>query len=110
MRVSADMLLTVAQAAAQLAVCAKTLRRAIDRGELPVVRLGETARADRIHPADLENYINKLRRARPTCRSSVVVPLSTWMSHSGDSELSALLDAELHAPKRARSKRSRSVP
>ncbi|MGQ0592380.1 MAG: helix-turn-helix domain-containing protein [Gammaproteobacteria bacterium] len=49
------MLLTVAQAAERLAVCRKTVRRAIDRGDLPVVRLGETRRADRIHPDDLEN-------------------------------------------------------
>jgi excisionase family DNA binding protein len=100
------MLLTVAQAAEMLAVCRKTLRRAIDRGELPVVRLGETARADRIHPNDLENYINKLRRARPTCPSSVVVPLGQWVQAAGDSELSALLDAELHGPKRAKRRRN----
>ena len=99
------MLLTIAQAAQQLAVCAKTLRRAIDRGELPVVRLGETARADRIHPDDLENYINKLRRARPLCPSVNVVEFGSWTSISGDSELSDLLDAELRGPKRASSKR-----
>lgn len=103
------MLLTIAQAAQQCAVCAKTLRRAIDRGELRVVPLGETRRLDRIHPDDVENYINKLRRARPLCRSVNVVLLGMWMSTSGDSELSDLLDAELRGPKRASSKRRSGV-
>ena len=43
--------LTVAECAALLAVDHKTVRRLIDRGELPVLRLGRILRID---PADLE--------------------------------------------------------
>jgi len=42
-------------AAANILDCStKTVRRAINKGDLRVVRLGESARSDRIHPDDLD--------------------------------------------------------
>ncbi|MGH8579935.1 MAG: excisionase family DNA-binding protein [Gammaproteobacteria bacterium] len=46
------MLLTIASAAEQLCVHLRTLRRAIDRGELAVIRCGTSRKSDRIHPQD----------------------------------------------------------
>jgi excisionase family DNA binding protein len=50
-------LLTLAQAAERLSVSTKTLRRIIERGDLPVVRLGPDGKSDRVEKGDLDNYI-----------------------------------------------------
>jgi len=55
------MLLTIKEAAAHLNVSPRTVRKAIDAGALKVVRLTQTRRGDRIHPDDLETYINSNR-------------------------------------------------
>lgn len=52
----AGKLLTVAQAAELSACSTKTLRRAIDAGQLQACRLGQGAKSDRIHPNDLEAW------------------------------------------------------
>ena len=46
-------LLTLDEAAARLQTSRRTLRRAIAEGRLRAVRLGESARSDRIDPDDL---------------------------------------------------------
>lgn len=56
-----EKLLTLRQAAEQCECSPKTLRRAIDAGDLVAVRLGSSSKSDRIHPADLEKY-RQLRR------------------------------------------------
>jgi excisionase family DNA binding protein len=48
-------LLTVVQVAERLAVCEKTVRRLIDRGDLPVLRVGGSIR---IEPAQLEAWLH----------------------------------------------------
>lgn len=50
---AAEKLMTLAQAAEHCACSVKTLRRAIDAGQLAAARLGQGPRSDRIHPADL---------------------------------------------------------
>lgn len=47
--------MTLAEAAERSACSPKTIRRAVDAGQLVAVRLGASARSDRIHPADLED-------------------------------------------------------
>lgn len=49
-------LLTVAEAAERSACSTKTLRRAIDAGQLKVCRLGHSPKSDRVHPADLSAW------------------------------------------------------
>jgi len=60
-------LLTIGEAAARLAVHPRTFRGWLAAGKLPHVRLG--ARAVRIDPADLEDFIERSRqpaeRGRP---------------------------------------------
>jgi len=51
-----ERLLTLAQAADRCECSPKTLRRAIDSGDLVAVRLGEGPKSDRIHPADLNAF------------------------------------------------------
>jgi len=54
-------LLTIKEAATHLNVSPRTVRKAIDSGALKVVRLTQTRWGDRIHPDDLETYINSNR-------------------------------------------------
>lgn len=49
-------LMTLAEAAKQSACSTKTLRRAIDAGQLVACRLGVSAKSDRIHAADLADW------------------------------------------------------
>lgn len=71
------MLLTIRQAAEKLAVSPKTIRRAIDSGRLKVRRLGQSAKSERIHPNDLEAFLDSCLYTReagyggPTSRSVV---------------------------------------
>ena len=57
----ATKLMTVAQAAEQCECCPRTLRRAIDTGQLVAIRLGLGPKSDRIHPDDLEAFWRKAR-------------------------------------------------
>lgn len=58
---AAEQLMTLAQAAEKCACSTKTLRRAIDVGSLAACRLGQGAKSDRIHPADLSVWWAKCR-------------------------------------------------
>lgn len=53
---AAEKLLTFEEAAEQCSCHAKTLRRAQQSGDLLVIRLGSSAKSDRIHPADLAAF------------------------------------------------------
>lgn len=61
----AGKLLTVAQAAELSACSTKTLRRAIDAGQLQACRLGQGAKSDRIHPNDLSAWWAQSRLVVP---------------------------------------------
>ena len=50
-----DQLLTMPQAAERLQVSLSTLRRIIDKGELPIVKIN--SRNVRVRPEDLDTYI-----------------------------------------------------
>lgn len=58
-------LMTLAEAAKQSACSPKTIRRAVNAGELAACRLGESARSDRIHPADLATWWEKSKVQPP---------------------------------------------
>lgn len=62
---SGNKLLTLAQAAELSACSTKTLRRAIDAGKLATVRLGQSAKSDRIHAADLDAWWQRSRYVPP---------------------------------------------
>ena len=65
------MLLRIKEAAVILACSPKQVRKIIDRGEIPVVRLGKTARSDRIDEPDLYEYIhNTKQRIKRTVSTS----------------------------------------
>lgn len=73
---SGNKLLTLAQAAELSACSKKTLRRAIDAGELATVRLGQSAKSDRIHPADLDTWWQRSRYVPPPMQ---VFPKATFI-------------------------------
>lgn len=73
---SGNKLLTLAQAAELSACSTKTLRRAIDAGELATVRLGQSAKSDRIHADDLEAWWQRSRYVSPPMP---VFPKATFM-------------------------------
>ena len=67
---SADpLLLTYGAAGAKLSLSARTIRRLVDAGDLPVVRIGG---AVRIAQADLEAYISGNRK----CRTDAQIPIN----------------------------------
>ncbi|MCU7839736.1 MAG: helix-turn-helix domain-containing protein [Candidatus Thiodiazotropha sp. (ex Troendleina suluensis)] len=57
-----NMLLTKKQAAEQLACSVNTVRRLIDAGKLRVVNVTESTKGERIHPEDLQAYIQEQRQ------------------------------------------------
>lgn len=62
-------LITFPDAAEQCSCSIKTLRRAVIRGDLNIVRLGMSSRSDRIHPDDLKDFVESLRqRGQELCQ------------------------------------------
>ena len=57
-----DRLLTVPEAATIMAISTKQVRRLISSKELPHIRIGTRVR---ITTEDLQNYIARMRQARP---------------------------------------------
>jgi len=53
--------MTLAEAAERSACSPKTIRRAIDAGQLTSIRLGSSAKSDRIHPTDLDDWWGRSR-------------------------------------------------
>lgn len=89
-------LMTISEAAERSACSSKTIRRAIDAGQLAAVRLGKSARSDRIHPVDLDVWWQRSRHtpAFHTIKSARVAPP---LAPSADERIALLL-----APKRHR--------
>lgn len=86
----AGKLLTVAQAAELSACSTKTLRRAIDAGQLKVCRLGQSAKSDRVHPDDLSAWWAQSRYVVP--QFSFPDPTRRLVPHdSADDRLAAML-------------------
>lgn len=87
---AAEKLMTLAQAADRCECSTKTLRRAIDAGELAACRLGQGPKSDRIHPADLNAWWAKCKVR--TCPSpSVPMDTTKLPSASADEQLANLL-------------------
>ncbi|MCU1150998.1 MULTISPECIES: helix-turn-helix domain-containing protein [Stenotrophomonas] len=82
--------MTVAEAAEQSACSAKTIRRAINTGQLTAVRLGSSARSDRIHPADLEDWWRRSQHSPSSTPPSSA--LACPHMPNADERLAALLD------------------
>lgn len=57
-------LLTVPEVAEQLRCSVKAVRRLISAGRLATVRLGLSGKSDRVHPDDLQRYIDLGRACR----------------------------------------------
>lgn len=75
-----DRLLTIDQAAELLQVSAKTVRRAIERGELAAVHVGEPdakVKTWRIRAGDLEAWVERrtTRQRRDSGRSEQIAPV-----------------------------------
>lgn len=59
MQASGEGLVRIRQAASELSISVRTLRKLIRAGELPVIRV--SARLTAVHPGDLREFINKRR-------------------------------------------------
>lgn len=88
------MLLKVKQAAEILACSPKLVRRLIDSGRLKVIRLGESARSDRIDESDLEEFIYDNKSTRGKCQSIKGAASGISTSRSKTDGLSVLLERE----------------
>lgn len=66
-------LMTLAQAAELSACSPRTLRRAINDGQLIAMRLGQSGKSDRIHAADLEAWWQR-SRLRPVADPQPSLP------------------------------------
>ncbi|WP_425604246.1 helix-turn-helix domain-containing protein [Stenotrophomonas sepilia] len=87
-----DKLLTLAQAAEHCACHPRTLRRAIDIGELVACRLGQGPKSDRIHPLDLAAWLDKCR-AKTVCPSpSAPMVTIKLQSDTAEERIARLLD------------------
>ena len=92
-------LLTTAEAAERLSLSERTVRREIDAGRLPAVRIGRTVR---LRLEDIEKLIlSSLSRGAPVCPSKNVVTLGGSVYKSAARRLDALLAPA--PPKRTRS-------
>lgn len=91
-------LLTVAEAAAELAVHPKTVRRLVERGELAAVKVGA---AVRLHPDDLVSFIDAHRTRRPHARREFPRPSVTRAAGTGFAERLRSIQRE-HSPQEAR--------
>ncbi|NMT33768.1 helix-turn-helix domain-containing protein [Stenotrophomonas maltophilia] len=111
-------LMTLAEAAERSACSAKTIRRAIDAGQLVAVRLGGSARSDRIHPADLEDWWERSRQTTAPAPAMSGVTTAPTSPTSADERVAAMLapirtrtngsrmSVEIRTPQRPRSSRS----
>ncbi|MBA0284507.1 DNA-binding protein [Stenotrophomonas maltophilia] len=85
-------LMTLAQAAEHCACHPRTLRRAIDNGELAACRLGQGPKSDRIHPVDLAAWLDKCR-AKTLCQSpSVPTATIKLQLDTAEERIARLLD------------------
>lgn len=85
-----DQLMTLSQAAEKCACSPKTIRRAVDAGQLSACRLGESARSDRIHPADLALWWGKCK-VRVCPSPSVRMDITKLPLVSAEEQLANLL-------------------
>lgn|GEM_PF-2810700 len=86
-------LMTLAQAAEHCACHPRTLRRAIDIGELMACRLGQGKKSDRIHPVDLAAWLEKCR-AKTLCPSpSAQMVTIKLQSDTVEERIAKLLDS-----------------
>jgi hypothetical protein len=74
-----ESLLTFQQAAERSGCCPKMLRRAVSSGDLAVIRLGSSAKSDRIHPDDLAAFWASRRYAAPPSPTIKVAPIKSTL-------------------------------
>lgn len=98
-----DPLLKVRDAAKQLNVNYKTIRRLISEGEILVIRTSEHTHGDRIEPSELESFMMRRRESREDTEDSAWLPSSAvtyGTSRSVSQDLDGTLDALLNQHKR----------
>lgn len=103
------MLIKIKEAADQLAICPKQVRKLIDSGRLQVVPCGTSSRGDRIDEADIQEFINENKQRKKKCQSISAEIAITSLSRSTVNGLEELLDKELRGNKPRNSKQN-SVP
>jgi len=94
----ADKLMTLAQAAELCACHPRTLRRAINDGQLTAMRLGQGAKSDRVHAADLQAWWQRSRYVPPSMPAPPKVAFTKPLTSSAEDRI-----AELLATKRTKS-------
>ncbi|MGY5942913.1 helix-turn-helix domain-containing protein [Stenotrophomonas forensis] len=87
-------LLTLTQAAELSACSTRTLRRAIGAGRLAVARLGQSAKSDRIHVDDLEEWWRQSRYMAAPMPVFPKVPIKVPLVSEADVRLEKLLRAK----------------
>lgn len=88
---SSNKLLTLMQAAELSACSTRTLRRAIDAGRLAVTRLGQSAKSDRIHVDDLEEWWRQSRYVAPPMPVFPKAPIKVPLVYDADERIERLL-------------------
>ena len=96
-------LLTISETAKRLSCSTRMVRRLVATGRLRVVRLGETARSDRVHPDDLEAFVQVRRGEIAPCRSENAVLSGKLTSRTKDVELEKLLGMGPQKPRPSKS-------
>lgn len=87
-------LLTIQQAAERLRVSRRTVRRLVDEGRLPVIRMGLTARGWRIDPLAVERFIREEQERWPS-RKHPTPATPRVRGSSSSTGTAAALDAAL---------------
>lgn len=97
-------LMTLAEAAEQSACSTKTLRRAIDAGQLVACRLGVSAKSDRVHAADLVDWWER-SKLKPAAAIALSPARLVMPDLDADRRLAELLGLDENGRKKTASKR-----
>lgn len=91
-------LMTLAQAAELCACHPRTLRRAINDGQLTAMRLGQSAKSDRIHAADLEAWWQRSRYVPPPMLDFPKASFTKPLTSSTEERIAELLATKRTKP------------
>ena len=97
-------LMTMQQAAEHLSISKATVIRLAKAGKIKVVPLGLSARAWRVHPADLDQFVNQSRQVHTCPSASAAKPGRSLSVTAGRSIVDLLSSGQ--KPRLVRSNRS----
>jgi len=103
-----ESLLTFQQAAERSGCCPKMLRRAVSSGDLAVIRLGSSAKSDRIHPDDLAAFWASRRYTPPALPKIQTFARPAPSPDSAEERLAKLL--AIKSPRQAVPRPKRAPP